>query len=399
MPVRYLSEHGPAAGSFEGARVLARFDFNVPLKGGQIADATRLDTALPTIRHLLDRGVSKLVLMAHLGRPKGQFVESLSFQPVGDYLAERLNQEIILTGGCLDSSIRRVLDLGKTKVILLENLRFHPEETEDDREFARILSTYGDFYVNDAFGACHRKHASIHAINAFYTHHSFGGLLLQKEVESIGKLVGHPDPPFLAVIGGAKVADKMPAIQALLPRAKNILLGGAMAYPLLKMQGVEIGKSLCSDEELKMARDLLAVDKNKKIVLPLDHIAGEDVNAAPVPVPTLDIPPNLMGLDIGPRTLEHYCSLLDEAKTVFWNGPMGLFENPDYSAGTTGIARTMATLSAYTVVGGGDSVSAVKQSGVTDQIGHVSTGGGASLEFIEKGGNLPGIQALKFGLD
>ena len=398
MAVDYI-DHPHVQNSLAGARALVRFDFNVPLQGGGIADTTRLDAALPTIEYLLEHGVSKLVLMGHLGRPKGKVVEELSLRPVGDYLAHKLGQEVIFTTSCSDQAIRPLLGLPKTKIVLLENLRFHSGETQDDRGFAHILSRYGEIYINDAFGSCHRKHASVYGINAFYKDRNFGGLLLKREVQCLEHLVAHPQRPFVAVMGGAKVSDKIGVIQAFLPQVDKLLIGGAMAYPLLAASGVQVGKSLCDPQDVELAHTLLSQDRAGKIALPVDHLASEDPNGTPVSVEQADIPENLMALDIGPKTLAFYRVQLQGAQTIFWNGPMGRFENPHYNKGTRGMAALVARSQAFTVVGGGDSVSAVVQSGLAQELNHISTGGGAALEFIEYKGALPAIRALKFGLE
>lgn len=379
----------------KGKRVLARFDFNVPLtktEPRQITDASRIDLALPTIQLMLEKGASKIVLMSHLGRPDGKPDAKYSLEPVATYLAEKLGIDVVLTESPVDSGVKEFLALPETKIILLENLRFSPLEEADDQEFASKLATYGDVYVNDAFGAAHRKHASVHAITNFFKGRAYAGLLMVKELEALGKLMDRPAKPFVAVLGGAKVADKIKTIERLLVLVDKILIGGAMAYPFLKARGLEVGKSLCSDTDVTLAKQLIAADRGFKIKLPTDHIVAtspsEEGAAADL------IAPNMMGLDIGPKTLEAYGDLLKNAKTIFWNGPMGLFENPKFAQGTMGMAKLIADSSAFTVVGGGDSVAAAHQSGFADRFSHVSTGGGASLEFIEKG-ELPGVRALK----
>ena len=392
MPLRYVDQVDLA-----GKRVIARFDFNVPLQGGKIVDTTRLDAALPTLRYLIEQGISKLALMSHLGRPRGKVARQYSLEPVASYLASKLGEEVILTESCTDAGIRQLLNLSSTKMILLENLRFHPGESQNDREFAKILSRYGEVYVNDAFGACHRQHASTHMINAFYQDHNFGGLLLKKEMEALDKIVEAPKKPLMAIIGGVKVSDKIKTIQALLPKVEKLFIGGAMAYPFLRAKQYAVGKSCCEVEDERLASRLLK-SGHGKITLPVDHLASEGPEGDPVLVDGRNIPEHLMGLDIGPQTIKLYESRIRPAKTIFWNGPLGLFENARYSQGTQAMAGILARASAYTVVGGGDSVSAVNQTGLADQIDHISTGGGAALEFIEKG-VLPGIQALKFGLD
>ena len=383
-------------------KVLVRFDFNVPMDKNdstKIADTTRIDEALETINAILELKPKKLILMSHFGRPKGKIDPQYSLEPVAKYLAEKLGQEVLLTETALDRGIKILLNLNESKIILLQNLRFHPEEEANDRDFARALSNYGDVFVFDAFGAAHRKHASTYEINAFFKNKAYGGLLLKKEIEALDKIVNDPKKPFVAVVGGAKVSDKIKIIEMLLVSVDKLLIGGAMAYPFLKAQGHEIGNSLCSDEDVVLARRILNSPSKGKIVLPSDHIASKTFGGSPEDVAQINIPAGMIGLDIGPSTLQNFSDYLASAKTVLWNGPMGLFENPNYAKGSLGIAKVLASLKdAFTLVGGGDSVNAVKMSGLSDKMSHISTGGGASLEYIENG-NLPGIQALKFGID
>ncbi|AUN97017.1 phosphoglycerate kinase [Bacteriovorax stolpii] len=383
-------------------KVLARFDFNVPMDkkdGAVIADTTRIDEAIPTIKAILEAGAKKVILMSHFGRPKGKVDMQYSLEPVAKCLAEKLGMEVTLTETALDRGIKTLLGLNESKIILLQNLRFHPEEEGNDREFARQLSTYGDVFVFDAFGAAHRKHASTYEINAFFKNKAYGGLLLKREVESLDRIVKDPKKPFVAVVGGAKVSDKIKIIEALLISVDKLLIGGAMAYPFLKAQGHTVGKSLCSDEDVTLAKRILGMPSKNKIVLPSDHLCSLTFGGEPVDVGQTNIEGDLIGLDIGPSTIVNYNDYLRNAKTVLWNGPMGLFENKAYAKGTLGIAKTLSELKdAFTLVGGGDSVNAVNQSGLASKMSHISTGGGASLEYIENG-TLPGIQALKFGID
>ena len=392
MPLKYLDEV-----ELNDKRVLARFDFNVPLKDGVIKDSSRIDLALPTIKYLLDHGVKKLTLMSHLGRPKGEKKQEYSLEPVANYLAEKLNQDVILTESATDNGIKELLTLKSTKIVLLENLRFHPGEEKNDESFAKALSEYGDIYINDAFGAAHRKHASVYAINKFFPKAAYGGFLLKAEIESLNKVLETPEKPFVAIVGGAKVSDKIKTIEKLLVSVNNLIIGGAMAYPFLKAKGYKVGKSLCSDEDVKLATQILKADRGGKVILPVDHIVSEKFGGSPTNCESIDIDENMMGLDIGEKTIKKYNDILAAAKTVLWNGPMGAFENEDYAKGTFDICETLAKLNAFTLVGGGDSVSAVNKSGHAKNFSHVSTGGGASLEYIEKG-QLPGIQALKFGV-
>jgi phosphoglycerate kinase len=379
----------------KGKRVLARFDFNVPLtktEPRQISDTSRIDLALPTIRLMLEKGASKIVLMSHLGRPDGQPNAKYSLEPVATYLAEKLGTDVVLTTSAVDSGVKEFLQLPETKVVLLENLRFSPLEEKNDIDFAEKLASYGDFYVNDAFGAAHRKHASVHAVNNFFKGRAYAGLLLKKEIDALGYLLEKPAKPFVAVLGGAKVADKIKTIERLLVLVDKILIGGAMAYPFLKAKGHAVGKSLCGDEDVALAKQLIAQDKGGKIQLPVDHVVAASPDSAATK--SANIADDQMGLDIGDRTIQNYGDMLKNAKTIFWNGPMGLFENPNFAKGTMELAKIIAHTEAFTVVGGGDSVAAAHQSGFADKFTHVSTGGGASLEFIEKG-ELPGVQILK----
>lgn len=388
----------------EGKKVIARFDFNTPLgkpdENGvrEITDSTRIDLALPTIKNLLEQKVSKLILMSHLGRPKGKVDKNLSLEPIALYLAEKLNTEVVLSESATDTGLKTLLSLNHIKIILLENLRFHPEETNDDEAFAEKLASYADVYVNDAFGAAHRKHSSVHMINKFFNRgERFGGLLLKKEIEALTKVINKPEKPFVAVVGGAKVSDKIKTIEKLLVNVDNLLIGGAMAYPFLKAKGHNIGKSLCSDEDVTLAKSLINQDRGNKIILPVDHRVATSPDSKAENTDSEHIPDDQIGFDIGERTEHLYDSKIKEAKTVLWNGPMGFFEKSEFNKGTFSIARALSECSGFTLVGGGDSVAAVNQSGHAEKIKHISSGGGASLEFLEKG-NLPGIQALSFGL-
>jgi phosphoglycerate kinase len=376
--------------------VLCRFDFNVPLKDGKITDTTRIDEALPTIEYLLKHGVSKLIMMSHLGRPDGKVNLKYTLEPVAIYLAEKLHQDVLLTESAVEENLKQVLSLKKTKIVLLENLRFHQEEENNDSFFASKLAALADIYINDAFGAAHRQHASTYEINRYFKKRA-AGFLMKKEIIALTKIVESPEKPFMAIVGGAKVSDKIKILERLLPQVQNLFIGGAMAYPFLKAKGHKIGKSLCSETDVKLAQMILTQDKGNKIQLPVDHLVAENPDARAKVISEINIPDELMGLDIGPQTILNYKNLLSSAKTILWNGPMGFFEKPEFSKGTFSIAKHLSQLSAFTVVGGGDSVSAVNLAGVAEKMSHVSTGGGASLEFIEKG-QLPGIQALKFGL-
>lgn len=400
MALKYITDEGFKTAA-KDKKILARFDFNVPMDKKdptKIADATRIDEAIETINALLELKPKKLILMSHFGRPKGKIDPQYSLEPVAKYLAEKLGQEVLLTETALDRGIKTLLGLNESKIVMLQNLRFHSEEEANDRDFARTLSTYGDLFVFDAFGAAHRKHASTYEINAFFKNKAYGGLLLKREIEALDKVVKDPAKPFVAIVGGAKVSDKIKIIEALLVSVDKLLIGGAMAYPFLKAQGHEIGKSLCSDEDVALAKKILGMPSKGKIVLPSDHIVSATFGGAPEEINQVNIPDGKIGLDIGASTLQNFSDYLSSAKTVLWNGPMGLFENPHFAKGTLGIAKVLANLKAFTLVGGGDSVNAVKMSGLSSKMSHISTGGGASLEYIENG-SLPGIQALKFGID
>jgi phosphoglycerate kinase len=382
----------------KGKRVLARFDFNVPIdkkQPGKIADASRIDLSLPTIKYLLDNGAEKITLMSHMGRPDGNSNEKYSLEPVATYLAEKLGEEVILANSCIDAGVKELLALKKTKIVLLENLRFFTQEENNDEEFAAKLSQYGDIYLNDAFGVSHRKHASVHAILKFFERRAYCGFLIQKEIESLNKIINQPAKPFVAIIGGAKVSDKIKTIEKMLTTVDHLIIGGAMAYPFLKAKGIEVGKSLCTDDDVKLAQNILRNDKNGKIKLPVDHVVATELNGVPENCDLIE--KDKIGLDVGAKSIANYETILKTAKTIFWNGPLGLFENPHFAVGTMTLAKIISQTNAFSVVGGGDSVSAAQQSGFADQFSHISTGGGASLEYIEKG-ELPGIQALKFGV-
>ena len=394
MALQYINE-----ADILDKRVIARFDFNVPLKDGEITDTTRIDRALPTIKYILENGAKTLVLMSHLGRPKGKANMDYSLEPVATYIANLLGQEVVLSESCTDRGIKTLQTLSQTKIILLQNLRFHPEEESGDIEFAKTLASYGDIYVNDAFGTSHRKHASTYQINHFFKNKAYGGLLLEQEITALNKVVGKPAKPFIAIVGGAKVSDKIKIVESLLVSVNELIIGGAMAYPFLKAKGYQVGKSLCSDDDVALAKLLLKADTGNKIVLPLDHVTSLEFGGAPIDCDNINIPEDQMALDIGPNTIQLYSEKLRQGKTILWNGPMGAFENKAYANGTFSVAKVLAQLTGtFTLIGGGDSVSAINQSGLADKIDHISTGGGASLEYIENG-SLPGIQALKFGLD
>jgi len=381
----------------KGKRVLVRVDFNVPLAEGTVTDDTRIRAALPTIEYLIDNG-ARVICMSHLGRPKGEgFEEQYSLAPVARVLSRILGQNVVLAPGCSGPEVEALADdLNDGEVLLLENLRFDPREKKNDPAFAAELAKLADLYVNDAFGAAHRAHASVEAI----THHlpSCAGFLLNLELDTLGALLEDPRRPFVAILGGSKVSDKIKIIDALLDTVDTLLIGGGMCFTFLKAQGYEIGKSLCEDEWQEKALQMLEKAKLQgvKLLLPIDIVAapffGED---APTKVCAIDeMEESLMGLDIGPASAELFARAINEAKTVFWNGPMGVFELKPFEAGTKTVAKAVAGLTeASTVVGGGDSVAALKGYGLEDRIGFVSTGGGASMQLLE-GTPLPGVEAL-----
>jgi phosphoglycerate kinase len=364
----------------EGKRVLVRVDFNVPLNDGAIGDDTRIRGALPTLRELREQGAAQLVLVSHLGRPKGEADPKYSLAPVAERLSELLGAPVAFSPS----------DDAEGDVVLLENIRFEPGETKNDPELARRLAARADVYVNDAFGAAHRAHASTEGVAHLLPHAA--GRLLQREVETLQGILADPKRPFVAVVGGAKVTDKIGVLKRFLEVADQVLIGGAMAFPFLKAQGHEVGGSLCADDDVEAARALLPDDK---LLLPVDLVLGRAFAAdtETQELDGVDVPDGWMGLDVGPRTGALYGEQILAAGTVCWNGPMGAFELAPFAAGTKAVAEAVAQTAATTVVGGGDSVAAVVQFGLSDRVDHVSTGGGASLELIE-GKALPGVEAL-----
>ena len=383
-----------------GKRVFIRVDFNVPLDDqGRVTDDARIRAALPTIQYAV-KARAKVILGSHLGRPKGKPDDrkKLTLEPAAERLSELLHQDVILADDSVGDGVKKLVrDLKDGQVLLLENLRFHPEEEKNDEGFARELASLADVWVNDAFGTAHRAHASTAGMAAFVKEKA-AGFLIQKEVEYLGKALGNPARPFVAIVGGAKVSDKIKVLENLIAKADAVCIGGAMAYTFLEAQGVKVGKSLVEKDKLDLARQILERAQAKKVdlMLPVDHVCGAEPkeSAQRVVVNDRNIPDDLMGLDIGPKTLDRYRQRILSAKTVFWNGPMGIFEQRPWAEGTFGVAKAMADSKAITVVGGGDSAAAVEQAGLVSKMKHVSTGGGASLEFIE-GRELPGVKVLE----
>lgn len=385
----------------EGKKVLMRVDFNVPLdKEGNITDDTRISSALHSIKYVLEHGGS-LVLMSHLGRPKGKVVEEYSLKPVAKLLSKMLGQEVIMAPDCVGEEVQKLSStLEPKQVMLLENLRFHSaeEHPEEDPSFAKELAALGDLYVNDAFGTAHRSHSSTVEITKYFPGKAAAGFLLEKEMKFLGSALLNPQRPFYAIIGGAKISSKIGVLRTLLSKVDGLFIGGGMAYTFFKAQGIAVGDSLYEDDLIPEAQKVLqeAKERGVDLFLPTDNVVADRLSddAATQVVETSEgIPQGEMGVDIGPHTIELFSSKLKNAKTVLWNGPLGVFEIAEFSKGTKAIARTLANIDAVTIVGGGDSTSAIHAVGYADRVSHISTGGGASLEYIEYG-KLPAIEAL-----
>lgn len=380
----------------KGKRIFLRVDFNVPLAEGKVSDDTRIRSSLPTLE-LARKNGARLVVNSHLGRPKGKPRPEMSLRPVAGRLGELLKVPVAFAEDCIGPEAEKKSQALKDgDVLLLENLRFHPEEEKNDEAFSQALARHGQLYVNDAFGSAHRAHASTVGVTRFLDK-AAAGLLMEKELTYLGKAIQDPERPYVAVLGGAKVADKIEVITNLLKLVDVLILGGGMAYTFLNAQGVSVGKSLLEADKLELARQLLAEAKSRgvKVLLPQDHLVAEKIDPAAKPQAVgLDkIPPTLMGLDIGPQTVKTFAAAIASAKTIVWNGPMGVFECEPFAGGTLAMARAIADSRATSIVGGGDSIAAVQQAGLAERMTHISTGGGASLEFLG-GRTLPGVEAL-----
>lgn len=380
--------------NWKNRRALVRVDFNCPIKSGKVTDDTRIRAALPTINYLLENGAA-VVLMSHLGRPKGKRNMEFSLGPVAQQLEKELGRPVKLASDCIGPQVEALAkELKAGDVLLLENLRFHPEEEADAPAFASQLARLGDVFVNDAFGSAHRAHASTHGVASHLQ--AVSGFLMEAELAHLGELLGKPSKPFVAILGGAKVSDKIGVLESLISKADTVLIGGGMSFTFLKARGLEIGKSLC-ESDLEVARRIVrkADATGKKLLLPVDVVTSTKIEGGSEPktVDVENIPADEMGLDIGPKTAALYSEQIAGAKTIFWNGPMGVFEKKPFDVGTLAVATAVANSAASTCVGGGDSAAAVTQMGLADKITHVSTGGGASMEFLE-GRDLPGVTVL-----
>ncbi|UOF02796.1 phosphoglycerate kinase [Bdellovibrio reynosensis] len=381
----------------DGKVVFLRLDLNVPMENGKITDENRITASLPTIKHCMEKG-AKLVLASHLGRPKSKDDKEYSLEPVAKRLQEHLNAEVILVEDPDSDAPKHLLQsLKKNQLILLENVRYEEGETKDSIEFAQKIANYTDIYINDAFGASHRAHATIHALPSVMKDKGIG-FLIEKEINMLDSLLQNPKRPYLAVMGGAKVSDKIAVIERLMDVVDGFIIGGAMAYTFLKAMGHPVGKSLVENDKVKYAKEMIEriEARNKTILLPVDHVATKGITDTANARTTKDvvISEDELGVDIGPQTLRSYTAALMEAGTIFWNGPMGIFENPAFSKGTFGVAKAIAESNATKIVGGGDSAAAAEASGFADKMTHISTGGGASLEYLQ-GDKLPGLEILR----
>lgn len=380
----------------KGKKVLVRCDFNVPLNDkGEITSETRIISSLPTIKYLIDNG-AKVILCSHLGRPKGEWKSEYSLSVVAKRLSELLGKEVKMAKDVIGESAKQLsASLNDGDVMLLENVRFHKEETKNDEEFSKSLASLADIFVNDAFGTAHRAHSSTTGVASFIP--AVCGYLIKKEIDVMGKALENPERPFVAILGGAKVSDKIGVINNLLDKVDTLIIGGGMAYTFIKAQGMEIGKSLCEEDKLPLANELLekARTKGVTLLLPIDTLVGKEFSETtePILVEIDKIPTDCLGLDIGPKTIKLFEDVIKEAKTVVWNGPMGVFEWKNFAGGTKAVAKALADSNCVSIIGGGDSAAAAESLGFADKITHISTGGGASLEFLE-GIELPGIAAL-----
>lgn len=383
----------------KGKSVFLRVDFNVPLdERNNITDDTRIVSSLQTIRYILSNG-GKLIIASHLGRPKGKRDERFSLKPVAERLSQLLKKSVRLAPDCIGEGVKKLTaSLKEGDILLLENLRFHEEEEKNDQEFSKALASLCDVYINDAFGAAHRAHASVEGIT-HYVKEVGAGFLMIKEIEGLERAIVNPEKPYVAILGGAKISDKIGVIENLLDKVDTILIGGGMAYTFLKAQGFEVGRSIIEEDKIKLTLGILEKARGKtKLILPVDHISAEEIKAGVKTkiVKNNEIPQDWVCVDIGPETIRNFSNELKSAKTIFWNGPMGVFEIEPFSNGSIEIAKEVANSKAFSIAGGGDTISLINKAGVAEKINHISTGGGASLEFIE-GKKLPGIEALRRG--
>lgn len=382
---------------FAGKTVFLRLDLNVPLENGVITDETRITASLPTINYIREKG-AKIVMASHLGRPKSADDKQFSLEPVAKRLSELLDAEVIMAEEPTSDAIKNILlTLKANQLVLLENVRFEPGETKDSEEFARQLASYTDIYINDAFGASHRAHATIHALPSLVAQKGIG-FLIEKEINVMDGLLENPKRPYVAVLGGAKVSDKIGVIEKLLDVVDVFIIGGAMAYTFQKASGQPVGKSLVEEDKLRYAREMVEriAARDKTLLLPVDHLVSQSISdtASAHVTNGIAIADNELGVDIGPKTIKQFSAAIAEAGTVFWNGPMGIFESPVFSKGTFGVAKAIAESHAMKIVGGGDSAAAAELSGYANQMSHISTGGGASLEYLQ-GDKLPGLEILR----